>query len=112
MEVEADVCFQLFALADVVRHEHELVTVDPDGLRVDQLADLVHPSCNSGVDSLEFGPVIDDRSLEMVASVHEIVHIGPHQTLIEPQVWRYLFLCEVDGVALLLSEYFGRHFFL
>ena len=35
MEVEADICCQLLALSHVVGHQHELITVDPDRLRVD-----------------------------------------------------------------------------
>ena len=63
MKVKADVCFEFLALADIVRHEHELVTVDPNRLRVDQLTDLMDPPCHPSIDSLELGPVIDNCGL-------------------------------------------------
>ena len=58
---------------------------------------------NARIDGLELGPLRAD-SLQVVARVHEVVHVRPHNPLVEPQVRVYLLLSVVDGVALLLSK--------
>ena len=58
---------------------------------------------NARIDGLELGPLRAD-SLQVVARVHEVVHVRAHDPLVEPQVRVYLLLSVVDGVALLLSQ--------
>ena len=65
MEVESDVCLELLTLADVVGHEHEMVAMDPNSLRVHQLPDLMNATRNSCIHRLELGPVVDSSLLKI-----------------------------------------------
>ena len=58
MEVEANVRSVLLKSSDLIGHKHELVSMDPDGLRVDCLACVVHTSGHLDVDSLELRPIV------------------------------------------------------
>lgn len=103
MEIKSDVCLGLLDLADVVGDEHVLIAVDPNGVGVDILADLVDTLCNLAVDRFELGPIVEPL-LQVIARVDEIVHVWSDEGLVESQIWRDLFLCEEDGVAEFLTE--------
>ena len=58
MEVKADVCLDLLKLPNVVGDEHALISVDPDGLRIDHLSHLVDPLGQPRVELLEGVPLL------------------------------------------------------
>ena len=106
MEVEPDVSLELLTLTDVIGHEHEMIAMDPDSLRVHQLTDLVNTTRYSCIHRLELGPVVD-CSFRMVGRRRKVVHIWPHNLLVEAQIGNNLLLSKVDGVAILLSKHFA-----
>ena len=104
MKVEPDVSLELLTLTDVIGHEHEMIAMDPNSLRVHQLADLVNATRHSCIHCLKLGPVVD-RCLRMVGRRRKVVHVWPHNLFVEAQIGNNLFLGKVDCVAILLSKH-------
>ena len=75
VEIEPNICFNFLALANVVRHKHVLVSVDPYRVRINLSSHFLNTSGYPAIDRLEFVPVVQSLLL-MVARVDEVVHIG------------------------------------
>lgn len=103
MEIKPDVCLYLFDLADVVRHEHVLITVDPNRVRIDECADLVYSASYPPVDRFEFCPVVKSL-LEVVARIDKVVHVRSDESFVESQIRRDLLLSEENCIAKLFSK--------
>lgn len=82
MEVETNVCLDLFSLSHIVWDKHELVTMDPYCLRVLHLADLLHFTGNLRIDCLELSPVVS-HILYRVTWVDKVVHIWSNKIFVE-----------------------------
>ena len=78
VEIETDVSpvFLSLEAPDMVRHEHELITMNPDCLRIYQRTHLMHAFCNCLIDSFELFPVMD-QALLVIIRVDEVVHVRP-----------------------------------
>ena len=88
MEVEAYVRLKLLALSDIVRHKHELIVMDPNGLRVKELTHLLDSTCHLCIDILELVPVEYSR-FQMVDWVHKVVHVWSNKALVESLIQVY-----------------------
>ena len=83
MEVESHVCFLFLTLSDVIGHEHKLITMDPDCVRVETGSHLVNPARHFAIDDFELTPIVNG-SLLMICRVNQIVHIWSDKPLVEP----------------------------
>ena len=102
VKVDTYVGWELLALAYVVGQEHEMVTVDPDCLRVYHWTHLINSSRYLGIDGFKFGPCIYLR-FKVVARVHKVVHIRPNKTFVEHEAGICLLLREVYSIAIFLG---------
>mgnify|MGYP001626732817 CR=1 FL=1 len=82
MEVKTNVCLDLLSLSHIVWDKHELITMNPDCLRVFHLADLLYFTGNLRIYCLELGPVVA-HILYRVTWVDKIVHVWSNQIFIE-----------------------------
>ena len=97
---------------DILRNEHQVVTVHPDCFQVfDLAADFNHFLCNFLVDSAVRAPVVVYKRA-VVADVQEVVELGPDHTLVENQERLNLLERQEDWEALLVVKHLPGFSFL